>query len=191
MTGELLNTREALPRKQDVYIPVFFARQFVKLLERKRGEHLAPHAIQKVEINTETEARAPDGLYDTISPILLKETNDFYGDGLYLIPHAGGIPYYLIELKYEYRCSSGYLDNFVGITQVPSPHQSDLAKWGDEVISKRVKPSFDGHCPNPFPGILIHGNGLFTLKVELYGEDFNLEDFYKLLTTGAAPRSTT
>ena len=167
-------------RREEVITSKFVAERFFDILAKK------DFSIHRINFNVESVSYDPDGTRHTaVVPAELKEVGDF-GDakGQFLIRDKFGTLNYFLEFEtIDHRDGS---DHFVGITQVQSPEVfKDKGEWSNKVLSDRVRPSLYGDLEsetNFRPRLRVQTSGSGRLMVEIFEEDFHLEDLYDLLT---------
>lgn len=181
---------QSIKRREEVVISRFVAERFLEILEQKQ-KGMSLHIL---EFNQKSTSKDEDGTEHTVlKPVVLEEVDGFIDSHrIFLLKDRHGILNYLIE--FEEHFGDGGVSHFIGITQVPSIESyENLGKWRDEVLSTRAKPARyrrPSDEENYRPRLAIQSFAPDRFTVELFEEDFNLEDLYEVLT-GKPPETLT
>jgi len=189
MTIESVKDKEVVTASKTLFLPDIIANKFSRRLSEK-GFKL--HKLTLFEKNTSEEK---DGTFVTVvKPITLTETDtidhqDKNVHGLYLLKGKYGVDY-LVELKtvsrrHDYDQIPDYV---IGISQLPSIDlEANYGEVNKDILKKKVEVETLRGVRGPhsrLPSLVVDFDywGL-DVTVSLLGNDINLEEFYKELTS--------
>lgn len=186
-----LPEHEPSVKRKEVLIPRYAARMFLSILGMRQS--YSGYSIHSLRFNEEAISKEKDGTrHITVKPVVTEEVDKIgHESGMYLVRDKHDILNYLVE--FETLEHPGSVDYFVGITQVPSiTKYEDLGEWVDKVSSRRVMPARYRHSSEEedYPPSIAITSSHNRISVELFEEDFNLEELYELLA-GEHPSATT